>query len=279
MYHTEEFSTLKLSKTTSSVLLIAEDPSFIAPILAGVFHEIFIASTQHESLAFFYDKHIDLVMIDIDTQAYDWLFLVNQFRSKLYDISIALILDLDQTKDLNAIYNAGVMQCLFKPLDAQKLKFSLFDLMNKIQAKKDAKENYYLQERRKLNMMAISTVKQIIENIPAPIFAYNKHERILFFNKVVAALFYDKKLPIPEMLHVWNIEDLFDNMTKELHFATIQEGKSHELKYSYEHGSIKKIFIPTKFIVKLETSEEPYNVIVLTDIAPLLMQMQMIAYT
>ncbi len=274
----EQTSASKASVSTFSVLLIAEETSILLPYLNRLFKNIYISHSRHESLAFFYDHPIDLVILDIDSTLYDWLDLVNQFRAKVYDIPVALILDLTQRKDLDQVITAGVTQCILKPFNATQLKLSLADLINKMQYKKDAKESYYLTSKRRINTIAIATIDEVIQGIPAPIFAYNALEQVLFYNKALSELFMHKDLFIPPTVHVWDIEELFENIDKSLHFTNIREGKSLDLKYYYKDRDIKKIFIPTKFKVKLETADEPYFIVFLTDIAPLLMQIQVMSY-
>ena len=59
---------------------------------------------------------------------------------------------------------------------------------------------------------------------------------------------------------------------KSFNFITIRLGKSLDLKYCYQDNLEQKIFIPTKFNVSLDNEEEPFDVIVLTDIAPLILK-------
>jgi hypothetical protein len=97
-------------------------------------------------------------------------------------------------------------------------------------------------------------------------------KKILFYNKNIIELFEIKQRMIPEMMHVWNIEDLFENVQKESHFSFLNHGKSFDTHYIYAYKQTHKIFVPTKFSIALESDEEPFDVIVLTDITPLLLQ-------
>ncbi|AFL69089.1 hypothetical protein [Sulfurospirillum barnesii] len=257
---------------TFFVLLVAQDGSTFLPLLENLFSNIFIASTQAESLELFDTHPIDLVIIDTQASRYHWLTLVHQFRLKVYDISIALIVDMLTCNDTDSFILADVTSHFFKPLNPKIINFELHDLMHKIYLKKESKIFQDLKERRKIQSLAFYTIRRIIEEIPSPIFAYNANEKILFYNKNIIELFEIKQRTIPEMMHVWNIEDLFENLQKEAHFGSLNHGKSFHLHYVYAHQETQKIFIPTKFSIALENDEEPFDVIVLTDITPLLLQ-------
>lgn len=261
-----------------SVLVISEDASALLPLLHSLFSQVYTTHSHTQSLHFFDEKHSDLVLLETSMKAYNWLSLVHQLRLKQHDVSLVLLTHLQEELNHDALINANAMCYLLKPLEEETLRFSLRNLIHKIELKKETHFYHELKEKRKIQGIALYTIQRVIEEIPSPIFAYNAQEKILFFNKDLAKLFHNKKLDIPEMAHVWNIEDLFETMPKEMHFAQIKEGKSLELKYIYKDYAIQKIFIPTKFTVALESEEEPFSVIVLTDIAPLLLQIQHMTY-
>ncbi|NCD11738.1 MAG: hypothetical protein EOL93_04235 [Epsilonproteobacteria bacterium] len=272
MIYDNSASLIQQKDSACSVLFIGEDSSFLPPLLETLFSHVYCTNSQEESLLLFEEHEMDLVMIDTDTQQYDWRYLVHQFRLKIHDIFIGLLVDFSQQKERKALINTEASHYFFKPLEEEKVHFMLCDLLHKINAKKDTKTYHMLREKRKIHGLALFTIQRVIEEIPSPIFAYDEHEKVLFFNRSLEELFNDKKLPIPEMLHVWNIEDLFENISRELHFLTIHSGKSLDLKYCYHNNLNQKIFIPTKFNVSFDSEEESFNVIVLTDIAPLILK-------
>lgn len=272
MIYGNSASLIRQKDSVCSVLLICEDSSFLSPLLEMLFSHVYYSHSQEQSLLLFEEHEMDLVIIDTDTHQYDWRYLVHQFRLKIHDIFIALLVDFSQQNERKALINTEASHYFFKPLEEEKVHFMLCDLLHKINVKKDTKTYHRLREKRKIHGLALFTIQQVIEEILSPIFAYNEHEKVLFYNKSLEQLFDDKKLPIPEMLHVWNIEDLFENFSKELHFITIRLGKSLDLKYCYQDNLEQKIFIPTKFNVSLDNEEEPFDVIVLTDIAPLILK-------
>jgi response regulator RpfG family c-di-GMP phosphodiesterase len=162
---------------TFFVLLVAQDHSTFLPILENIFSNVFVASTQAESLELFDTHPMDLVIIDTQSSRYHWLTLVHQFRLKVYDIYIALIVDMLTCKDANTFILADVASHFFKPLDPEIVCFELYDLMHKIDLKKESKIFQDLKERRKIQSLAFYTIRRIIEEIPSPIFAYNANEK------------------------------------------------------------------------------------------------------
>lgn len=111
-------------------------------------------------------------------------------------------------------------------------------------------------------------------------FAFNDEGEILFVNQHLTKLFADKKLSTKQNITLGNIETIFENMNDAKSFMALRGGKHLDIQYNYKSERSKKIFIPTKFVAKpniLDTNIH-YNVVVLHDIAPILMQIKVMTY-
>lgn len=269
---TDTVSLLSSKNNHFSVLLITDMPETILPDLELAFQKIYISNNDKEALNIFLDNHIDLVFLDIDTVDVHWLDIVLKFREHLYDIPISIIISAEDKNQLTTVISMGFNQCLLKPIDPSRIKFVINDMINNLQHKKDAQELSYLKQKE----IAAASALNIIQGIPAPIFVF-KGSDILFSNKSLHSLFRNKHLPVKEKMTLLDIETLFENMTSLNQFSHIKEGKSLTIHYHYRDATLKKVFVPTKFPISLEI-EDPCFVIVLSDIAPHLMQIKMMEY-
>lgn len=161
--------------------------------LDKTFKKVYEAHTQEEAIALYEQRDIDIIFIDVDTQNLSWLFLVKELRKKAYDLPIALLTDVSNTDRLTTAITVGITQCIFKPIDAKRLKLVIYDIVNKLQNKLDAKELFYKKEQEKINGIASQTAENIIQDIPLPMFIFKDNE-VLFANKCLYRLFEDKKV-------------------------------------------------------------------------------------
>ena len=263
-----------------SILVVAEQISTLISELNSLFHTVIICNSEKDALQLFDEKGSDLILIDVDIEGLNPISLIQKFRTAVYDLPIALLTDIEDTSKLTAMMSAGITQCLFKPISIEHLQFALYDMVRQYQDKLTAKELYHTQEKEKNNAIITTVAETIIQDIPLPMFAFNDEGEILFVNQHLTKLFADKKLSTKQNITLDNIETIFENMNDAKSFMALRGGKHLDIQYNYKSERSKKIFIPTKFVAKpniLDTNIH-YNVVVLHDIAPILMQIKVMTY-
>lgn len=276
MSDTVDYDYYKKLAKKFSILYVSSDTSEILESLKSFFQEVVIATSASSALEIYKTKNIDMVFIDVDTKELSWLMLVKDLRKILYDMPIAIITDMNNADRLTTAITVGITQCVFKPVDMKRLSLVIFDMVNKLQNKLDAKELFYKKEQEKFNKIASQTADDIIKSIPLPMFVFKENE-VLFANQEVYKLFEAKKIEMEKTPSLVEIENLFENFSDTLDFHLISFGKSLDKQYHYKDYSLKKVFIPNKFSIEMKGFGS-CQVIVLTDIAPFLMQMKMMRY-
>lgn len=265
----------KLAKQFS-ILYVTCEKAELLEVLQGYFKEVFVVESASKALGIYHTKSVDIVFIDADTKELSWLLLVKDLRKILYDMPIAIITEMNNADRLTTAITVGITQCIFKPVDMKRLSLVIFDMVNKLQNKLDAKELFYKKEQDKFNKIVCQTADDIIKKVPVPMFVF-KEDVVLFANHELYKLFEAKKIEIEEIQHLKEITSLFDNCSKELDFQDLSLGKSLDKQYQYKDYSLKKVFIPNKFSVEMEGFGTCY-VVVFSDIAPFLMQIKMMRY-
>lgn len=272
----EKNRTVNYSKKFSA-LLVSEDTSLLEEYFQEMFKDFFVCNNQADALKVYEKNSIDIVVIDTDTKEINWLSLVNKLRQKIYDLPIAILTDLDNPNRLTAAITIGINQCIFKPIEQEKLNLAIEDIASKLQNKIDAKELFYRKEQEQINQVASDITEKIIKDIPYPMFVF-KNEKVFFANRSLYKLFENKRISIQEIKSIKEIENLFENITQVATLEELKFGKNFDVKYNYQDYSLKKVFVPTKYTILLDSIEEEYDVIILDDIAPLLMQIKMLHY-
>lgn len=261
------------TKYNFNLLFISENESEISTTIKDEFEKIYFCKDKENAYDIFQKNEIDIVLINVENNL-NWLQIVHHFRERIYDLPITIITDLDSSDRLTTAMTLNV-NCIFKPINVINTQTTISNIISSLQNKKDAKELFYKKEQEKLNNIAINSSEKIIENLNAPMIVFSG-DKVLFANKELDKLFYNKKININSELNLIDFKKLFENYGDENSFLTIPNGKSFQIKYHYKDNSLKKVFIPTKFYVKI--GEEDCFVILLNDIAPLLMQIKMMEY-
>ncbi len=263
-----------------SILVVAEQVSALLSELNSLFHSVVICNTEEDALRLFDEKKSDLVFIDASIEGLNPISLVQSLRQKVYDLPIALLSEGRDLDQLTMMIASGITHCLFKPISTERLQFVLYDMATKLQDTLQAKESYYAQQKKKSNAIIAITAETIIQDIPLPMFAFTNEGEVLFVNQHLSKLFTAKKLPVKQNLKLEDIETIFENMDDAKSLIALRDGKHLDIKYNYKSESSKKIFIPTKFVAKLNGLDVDisYNVVVLHDIAPILMQIKVMTY-
>lgn len=259
-----------------SILCVCEGVHKILGDNVYIFKHEYVSDNKEKALNLFDKNDIDIVFIDVDTPDIHWLSLVKSLRKKQYDVPICIIINKDNKERLATAITAGITQCLFKPMDRHRLDLVIFDIVKKLQNKKDAKELHYKKEEEKLHNLITSNTQSIIREIPFPMVIYHEDE-VLFTNLQMRKLLEDKGLVSEEAVSLKIIESMFDNIEETTGFYEISTGKHYDIKYHYQHKNLKKVFLPTKYEVAIGDKDKCVA-IVLNDIAPLMMQIRVLQY-
>ena len=266
---------VKLAKSFS-ILCVCKDAYELLDDNVHIFKYGYVADNEKEAIELFDSKEVDIVFIDIDTPGINWVSIVHTLRDKQYDLPICIATDVGRQDRLATAITVGVTQCLFKPINKARLDLVIFDIVKKLQYKKDAKELYYKREEERLQNLIASNIDSIIKDTPFPMFIFSGKE-ILFTNKQMKMLFENKGYEYQDVT-LKEIEELFENFDESMSFQSLPNGKHFNFQYNYKDKTLKKVFIPTKYGIELHNGGIKCSSVVLSDIAPLLMQIKVMQY-
>lgn len=242
----------------------------------SIFNSVHYAKELEEIYAIFEENEIDIVFIDTDILDFDWTKIVSKFRSKFYDLPIVIVTALKSKDIFEKVIELKITQVVFKPSQRDKLESTIRDIVYKLQNKLDAKELYYKKQKEKQKSITLSSVSSILDVMRKPIIIASE-EKIVYVNKYIYKLFKGKGIFLKNTPTRDELKKIVENFTDDMRLENIPYGKSFDLKFYYSSKGLKKVFIPSKNDIKLEGLQNSF-IISFTDVAPLMMQIEMMNY-
>lgn len=111
-----------------SVLLTEDDTiarTQISEILEMLFAKVYTAENGHEAYRMYEDESPDIIITDSKIPKKDGLSLIKRVRQNDYNIPILLMTNFAEPELLFDAVNLSVDGCLIKPIELEKLTFSL----------------------------------------------------------------------------------------------------------------------------------------------------------
>jgi DNA-binding response OmpR family regulator len=121
-------------------ILITEDESelreFLQEYLQIFFKKVYVAKCGHEGYSQYLHKRPDVILTDINMPNLDGLSMIKRIREQDDEVEIIIMSAHSEQEKLLQAIELGLVTYLIKPINSQKLKDVLLNLVEKLRASK-----------------------------------------------------------------------------------------------------------------------------------------------
>jgi len=140
-----ELNHLKESIKDLNLLYIEENSKFretISESLSCLFESIFVAVGEKEGLESFKLNHSQVVIIDVETPALDWIKIAQHISDVKPETKVIVLSKYDDVQSLHSAIDVGVMKFLSKPVDVDMFLDAIELAVHKLKIVEDEKLFY-----------------------------------------------------------------------------------------------------------------------------------------
>jgi len=179
-----------------TVLYVEDDKDIqkkMQDILSMLFKKVFIADNGQEGYEKYKNEPADFIISDISMPVMNGIEMAKEIRQIDKHIPIILFTAFSDKEYLFDAIHAGIDRYINKPLDQVEFFSTLEDILQRLEDEQMAKA--YQQEllEKKINKVALDTLKQTTQIYPNPTFIY-KQNRLYFINQAAMKLCQFEKL-------------------------------------------------------------------------------------
>ncbi len=137
---------MKTSELINDIsILIAEDEAelreYLQEYLQIFFKKVYIAKCGEEGYTQYLDKRPDIILSDINMPNLDGLSMIKRIRESDKETDIIIMSAHSEQEKLLQAIELGLVTYLIKPINSQKLKETLLDIVDRV---RDSKKRIYL---------------------------------------------------------------------------------------------------------------------------------------